>query len=215
MTFNIVNYGLRRIELSNVATSPTVYEDPLSNLIKLPPTSFRSPKINLLCAFFISQNCLRHIFHLTKLLTTFAHLIQSALCIISSLTKLLTTIAHLIRQPLPSTTMKIAMPQVLKPMAAHTISEEDLPEIPEQPRMVSYKKQESSFIEKVEVVVQKGVSAIDPLNIFAPCIAPTRLVVKHSMFHMEEPYDILECRTNDSYLNLQVRSNDDNTSLVM
>ena len=119
-------------------------------------------------------------------------------------------------QPLPSTTMKIAVPQVLKPKAERIPSEEELPEVQqEQPRTDCYKKQESSFVEKVEEVVEKGVNAVDPLNIFTPCIAPTRLVIKHSMFEMEEPYDILECRTKDSYLNLQVTANEDKNSLVI
>jgi len=112
--------------------------------------------------------------------------------------------------------MHIAAPQVRDPKAQRAPSD-DVFQLQEQPRMDKHQKRRSSIVdvmEKVEVVVEKGVNVVDPLNIFAPCIAPTRLVLKQNLFTTNDTFTVLECRTNDSYHNLVVKSTENDTMVI-
>lgn len=98
------------------------------------------------------------------------------------------------------------------------------PVLQEQPRPLSMEnKKDSTIMDKtVEVVnktvevVEKGVNAVDPLHIFAPCIQPTRLVLKNRLYSSSnKAFPIVECRTGFSYHDLEATSTPENGLLVV
>ena len=75
-----------------------------------------------------------------------------------------------------------------------------------------------TIIDKTVGAIEKGIRAIDPLHIFAPCVQPTRLVVKTGLYSpssVVDAFPIVECRTGNSFQDLEIKSMVDNDLLVV
>lgn len=71
-------------------------------------------------------------------------------------------------------------------------------------------------MEKTVNAVEKTVNAVDPLHIFAPCIQPTRLVMKTGFFSTvsSKAFPIVECRTGFTFHDLQATYTKDDLLVI-
>jgi len=108
--------------------------------------------------------------------------------------------------------MKIA---ARKPKAQGLVSDNVIQEQPRRESLMSKRRESlAEYMNRTVNGVEKGMNKVDRLHIFAPCIAPTRLVLKAGLYSTEKVYRILECRTKVSYHNLVVKSTENDTMVV-
>ena len=74
----------------------------------------------------------------------------------------------------------------------------------------------TSIVDKTVKVVENTVNAVDPLHIFAPCIQPTRLVMKTGFYSSasNKAFPVVECRTGFAFNDLQAKSTEDDLLVI-